>query len=153
METATVEQVHNANATNNLPNNNTAQQAPTATTSNTKKIETISTASFKMRADELFRLAKQKKISDERLLTCLNDLMLLPIDTSYEFKIKSLSRFSSHGFLTTKEISTLVCNALLTYNTETIKKRIRYLDFLHSKNLIEENDYFNVVQALMTLQE
>jgi len=118
-----------------------------------KEIQFITTSDYDARSAELFRLAKNKRISDKDLVACLHDLMTLPVDNSYDYKIKHLSKFSTHGMLTQNEISMLVCAAILSYNTSNVKKRIRYIDFLRSKGLINELDYTNTIRKLMTIKE
>ena len=113
----------------------------------------ISTAEFIQRAIELYRLAKNQNISDDNLVSCLQDLMTLPIEAPYDFKIKHLNKFSSNGYLTQQQISRLICQAITTKNTTPFKKRIKYLEYLKCNKVINESDYAVAIRMLMTYHD
>lgn len=119
-------------------------------TTHKKSPATIDVNDFKLRSAELFRLAKRKNISQDDFDDCMRDLMLLPVEKPFDFKIKHLNKFTTSGMLTSAMISTLICNATVSYNTSSLKKRIRYLELARAKGLIFEHDYAHSVRLLMS---
>jgi len=149
-----------SNANNNQP---TTQQQPTSCDNQTQQMETpkqeivktwyIEQTDFEQRITELYRLAKSKNITDANLVECLQDLMTLPVQAPYDLKIKHLNKFSSNGFLTQQQISKLICQAITTKNTSTVKKRIKYLESLKHYGVVNEYDYSLAIRILMTYHE
>lgn len=105
---------------------------------------------FKQRSAELLRLAKRNSISQDDFDGCVRELMLLPIEKPFNFKIKYLNKFTTGGMLTSAMISTLICDATVSYNTSSLKKRIRYLELAHAKGLVSDKDYSHSLRLLMS---
>ena len=139
-------------ATTEKDNAKEQRQTKTEQPTNTNNEYMLTAEKFEERSNELFRLAKNNKISDSNLVDCLNDLMGIPISSTYDVKINCLNKFSSNGMLTPPQISALICKAIVSRNSANIKKRIRYTEFLYSKRLINDTDYSNAIRALMSMQ-
>ena len=129
-------------------NNTTVQQPQPAPTPNEEY--TASLQDFVERSNELFRLAKNDRISQETLANCLHTLMSMPLNKPFDFKINHLNKFTSNGLLVEKEISPLIREAVIVHNTSSRKKRIRFLEEVYAKGILKEQDYSLALKILLS---
>lgn len=131
---------------------NITENKPSSTDEATQKTQStmMDVKDFKQRCTELFRLAKRNSISQDDFDACMRELMLLPVEKPFDFKIKHLNKFTTNGLLTSAMISTLICDATVSYNTSPLKKRIRYLELMRAKGLVFEQDYSHSLRLLMS---
>lgn len=110
---------------------------------------TVSAEEFNERANMLKKLYKKGKITDETFKRGLAVLMSLPVDMPLSFKINHLNNFAKKNLLDKDSLPTYICKAIVSPCSSSTKERMKYLNTLHNKNIINDAAFNSVVAKLM----
>lgn len=110
---------------------------------------TVSAEEFNEKANMLKKLYKKGKITDETFKRGLAVLMSLPVDMPLSFKINHLNNFAKKNLLDKDSLPIYICKAIVSPCSSSTKERMKYLNTLHNKNIINDAAFNSVVAKLM----
>ncbi|MDY5678271.1 MAG: hypothetical protein SPK59_05870 [Eubacteriales bacterium] len=110
---------------------------------------TVNAEEFNERAKMLQKLYKKGKITDETFKRGLAVLMSLPVDMPLSFKINHLNNFAKKRLLDKDSLPVYICKAIVSPCSSSTKERMKYLNTLHDKNIINDAAFNSVVTKLM----
>lgn len=110
---------------------------------------TVNAEEFNERAALLRKLYVKGKINENTLKKGLSILMSLPVDMPLEFKLKHLDTFTKKKLLSANDLPFYVCKAVIAPCSSSTKERLKYVESLRAKGVVNEDAFNFIVEKLM----